>query len=71
MLANAVENKLRIKQVPVKVHYPESRDPVTGIRFFLGNLIFIVEEGFRYRFRIDLQIYARLIRTRIIFSKGG
>ena len=71
MLARVVENKLKVKQVPVKVHYPERRDIKSGVRFFLGNFIFIIEEGFRYRFGIDLQIYARLARTRLIFSKGG
>jgi len=71
MLSKAIENNLKIKQVPVKVHYPEKRDIKTGIRFFLGNFIFIVEEGFKYRFGIDLKIYERLVRTRFIFSKGG
>ena len=71
MLAAAIENKLKIKQVPVKVYYPEKRGSVTGIRFFLGNFLFIVEEGFKHRFDIDLRIYQRIVRTRLIFSKGG
>jgi len=71
MLAKVVENKLKVKQVPVKVHYPKIRNIKTGVRFFLGNFIFIIEEGFRYRFGIDLKIYERLLRTRFIFTKGG
>ncbi|NCO97354.1 MAG: hypothetical protein COY38_05180 [Candidatus Aenigmarchaeota archaeon CG_4_10_14_0_8_um_filter_37_24] len=71
MLAKAVENKLKIKQVPVKVHYSEKRDVKTGLRFFLGNFIFIIEEGFRYRFGVDLEIYGRLVKTRLVFSKEG
>lgn len=71
MLANAVKNKLKIKQVPVKVHYPKLRSGITGTRFFLGNFIYIIEEGFRYRFGVDLQIYVRLMKTGLIFSKEG
>ncbi len=71
MLAIAVENDLNIKQVPVKVHYPKKRGGITGIRFFLGNFIFIMEEGFKYRFGIKLKIYNNIVKTRFIFSKGG
>lgn len=71
MLAKAIKNNLKIKQVPVRVYYSEPRDVVGGARFFLGCFIFILEEGLRYRFGIDLQIYERLERTKLIFSKGG
>jgi len=71
MFAKAIENGLKIKQVSVKVHYPEKRDVVSGTRFVLGCFIFIVEEGLRYRFGIDLNIYPRLEKTRLIFTKGG
>ena len=71
MLSKVVENNLKIKQVPVKVHYPEKRGGITGIRFFLGNFIFIIEEGFKYRFGIELKIYQRIVNTKFIFSKGG
>ncbi|MBD3155882.1 MAG: glycosyltransferase [Candidatus Aenigmarchaeota archaeon] len=71
MLSKAVENNLKIKQVPVKVHYPEKRGGITGARFFLGNFIFIIEEGFKYKFGIELKIYQKIVNTRFIFSKGG
>lgn len=49
MLAKAVENGLRIKQVLVSVHYREKSGIRRGIRMVLGNLIFIVTEGIKYR----------------------
>ena len=70
MLAHVVEKGLKVKQVPVKVSYPHRRDVVKGSRFFLGCLIFIVEEGLRFRFGIDLKLYEKIKRTRIIFTKG-
>ena len=70
MLAHALENKLKIKQVPVRVHYPIPRSVVKGSRFFLGCLIFIFEEGLKYRFGIKLKVYERIEKTRLIFTKG-
>ena len=70
MLAHVLENGLKIKQVPVRVHYPYSRGVVKGSRFFLGCLIFIIEEGLKYRFGIELRFYERIERTRLIFTKG-
>lgn len=70
MLTYVLENKLRIKQVPVKVHYPHPRSMIKGSRFFLGCLIFIIEEGLKYRFGIGLRIYEKIERTRLIFTKG-
>jgi glycosyltransferase involved in cell wall biosynthesis len=71
MLSRVIEEGLKIKQVPVKVHYPEKRGGVTGLRFFLGNFIFILEEGLGYRFGVDMKIYEKLVNTKLIFSKGG
>ena len=70
MMANAIKNGLKIKQVPVKVHYKEKRDVITGSRFFLGCFVFIIEEGLKYRFGWDFSVYIHLARTRLIFSKG-
>ncbi|MEM5793091.1 MAG: glycosyltransferase family 2 protein [Candidatus Aenigmatarchaeota archaeon] len=71
MMANAIKSGLKIKQVPVKVYYKERRDIITGIRFFLGCLVFIVEEGIRFRFGWNFRVYVHLARTKLIFSKGG
>ncbi len=71
MLAKAVENELRVKQVPVRVHYKKPRDVIGGSRFFLGCFIFIIEEGLKHRFGWKLNVYSKLVRTRLIFSKGG
>ena len=54
MLIDALKYNLRIKQVPVSVKYKKRqgrRSIISGIRVVLGCLIFIVKEGFKYRFR--------------------
>lgn len=71
LLAKAVEAGLKIKQVPVRVHYTKKRNLRTGIRFFFGNFLYIIEEGFKYRYGFELKIYRRLVSTRLLFSKGG
>lgn len=52
MFIKAVRSKLRIKQVPVRVVYNEKRGVASGIRVVLGLMLFILEEGFKYRFGI-------------------
>lgn len=49
MLVDALKNGLRIKQVPVVVHYRRKSEVVRGIRVVLGVLIFIIREGVKYR----------------------
>jgi len=49
MLLNALKNKLKIKQVPVKVEYKGKRSIANGMRVVLGCLIFIIKEGVKYR----------------------
>jgi len=49
MLIEAIKNNLKIKQVPVTVEYKLKRGIVSGIRVFLGCLIFIIKEGVKYR----------------------
>jgi len=48
----ALKNKLRIKQVLVKVIYKRKSKVVRGIRVVAGVLIFIIREGFKYRLGI-------------------
>lgn len=50
MYIRALEYKLRVRQVPVKVHYKKKSRVGRGIRMVLGVLIFIVREGLKYRF---------------------
>jgi glycosyltransferase involved in cell wall biosynthesis len=71
MMIEAMKNSLRIKQVPVKVYYYNVRDIPTGIRFVSGNLIYIIESGLRQRFGIDLGIYKKIARLKLIFTKGS
>jgi glycosyltransferase involved in cell wall biosynthesis len=52
MLRDAVKNKLRIKQVPVKVVYGKRRVGKFAKMFF-GVLIFIVIEGIKFRLGIE------------------
>ncbi|MBI4010283.1 MAG: glycosyltransferase family 2 protein [Candidatus Aenigmarchaeota archaeon] len=52
MFVEAIKRKLRIKQVPVRVVYNEKRGVVVGSRVVLGLLLFILEEGFKYRLGI-------------------
>jgi len=52
MLIDALKNKLKIKQVPVSVKYKiehNKRNIIRGIRIVLGCLIFIFNEGIKYR----------------------
>lgn len=51
MLADAVKNKLKVIQVPVRVHYAK-RKIRKFAKMFFGVLIFILVEGFRYRLGI-------------------
>jgi glycosyltransferase involved in cell wall biosynthesis len=52
MLRDAVKNKLRIKQVPVKVIYRQ-RKIRKFARMFFGVLIFIIIEGLKFRIGIE------------------
>ena len=52
MFIEAVKRKLRIKQVPVRVVYKETRPVFNGIRVVGGLLLFILKEGFKYRLGI-------------------
>lgn len=54
MLAEALKNNFRIKQVPVKVHYHYIRSIPGGSRIVLGCWIFIIKRALRQRFRIKL-----------------
>jgi len=49
MLARAIQKKLKIKQVHVKVVYKEKSEIGRGIRMVAGILFFIVKEGLKYR----------------------
>jgi len=49
MLNTIVRNKMKIKQVPVKVIYKEKSKVTRGTRVVLGILIFILKEGLKYR----------------------
>jgi len=71
MMIEAMKKGLRIKQVPVKVYYYHVRDIPTGIRFVLGNLIYIIESGLRHRFKIDIGLYKAVSRLKLIFTKGS
>ncbi len=71
MMIEALKVGLRIKQVPVKVYYYGVRDIPTGTRFVLGNLIYIIESGLKYRYNIDLGIYKYLAKIKVIFTKGS
>lgn len=52
MFVEAVKRKLKIRQVPVRVVYKEKRAVLSGIRVVGGLLLFILKEGFKYRFGI-------------------
>lgn len=71
MMITALKNNLRIKQVPVRVFYYQVRDIPTGTRFVSGNLIYIIESGLKYRFNVDLKLYEKLERLKLIFTKGS
>lgn len=49
ILIDALKNKLKIEQVPVKVFYNKKSGIKRGIRVVLGVLIFIIKEGLKYR----------------------
>lgn len=52
MLIDALKHELKIKQVPVSVKYKKNhskRSIIRGVRVVLGCLIFIVNEGIKYR----------------------
>jgi glycosyltransferase involved in cell wall biosynthesis len=49
ILADAIKNNLRIKQIPVKVFYHKVSKIPRGIRVVLGVLIFIILEGIKYK----------------------
>ncbi len=51
ILAEAVEKKLKIQQIPVKVKYKELSGILRGIKMVLGVLIFIIKEGVKYRMK--------------------
>jgi glycosyltransferase involved in cell wall biosynthesis len=52
MIADAVRNGLRIRQVPVRIFYRHKSKVPRGIRVVLGVLIFIITEGIKYRLGI-------------------
>jgi glycosyltransferase involved in cell wall biosynthesis len=52
MLASAIKNRLRIRQVKVSVFYKEKSRIERGIRIVFGVLIFIISEGLKYRLGI-------------------
>ena len=49
MLVEVLRCRLRIKQVPVTVIYKYKRSIFNGLRTGLGVLVFIIEEGIKYR----------------------
>lgn len=51
ILAEAIEKKLKIVQIPVNVKYKMRSGIIRGIRIVLGVLIFILKEGIKYRFK--------------------
>ncbi len=54
MLAEALKNKFRIKQVPVKVHYHYIRSVPVGTRIVLGCWLFIMRRALKQRFGIKM-----------------
>lgn len=50
LFIQALKEKLGIKQVPVKVFYKRKSGIIRGVRVVLGVLIFILEEGIKFRF---------------------
>lgn len=49
ILIGALKNNLRIKQVPVKVHYHRKSGVGRGIKIVGGVLLYIIKEGLKYR----------------------
>jgi len=70
MMIDAMRNNLRIKQVPVRVFYYDVRDIPTGIRYVLGNLIYIIQTGLRLKYGIEIRLYRQLERLKWIFTKA-
>jgi glycosyltransferase involved in cell wall biosynthesis len=71
MMVEVLKNNFKLRQVPVKVFYHRVRDIPTGTRFVFGNLIYIIEAGLKFRFGIELKIYEKVERMKLIFTKGG
>jgi hypothetical protein len=69
MMIAAMKNNLRIKQVPVKVFYYDVRDIPTGVRFVLGNLIYIIENGLIKKSK--MRVYKKMQKLKWIFTKGS
>jgi glycosyltransferase involved in cell wall biosynthesis len=53
MLASAVKNNLRIKQVLVNVNYKKISGVMRGMKTVLGVIIFIFKEGIKYRMGLE------------------
>jgi len=53
MLASAVENNLKIKQVFVNVNYKKISGIKRGIKTVLGVFVYIFKEGIKYRLNIS------------------
>ncbi len=53
MLASAIENKLKISQVKVRINYHHISGIPRGVRIVLGLLIFIIRKGLKYRLGYD------------------
>jgi glycosyltransferase involved in cell wall biosynthesis len=49
ILSDAIKNRIRVKQVPVKVFYHKKSGIKRGIRVVLGVLIFILKEGLKHK----------------------
>ncbi|MEM5794238.1 MAG: glycosyltransferase family 2 protein [Candidatus Aenigmatarchaeota archaeon] len=49
LFIQALKNRLKIKQVPVKVLYKKKSGIIRGVRVVLGVLIFIIKEGIKFR----------------------
>ncbi|MEM5843956.1 MAG: glycosyltransferase family 2 protein [Candidatus Aenigmatarchaeota archaeon] len=49
LFIQALKNRLKIKQVPVKVLYKKKSGIIRGVRVVLGVLIFILKEGIKFR----------------------
>lgn len=53
MLASAVKNNLKIKQVAVNVNYKKISSVRRGVKTVLGVFIFILREGIKYRMGLE------------------
>ncbi len=59
ILAEAVEKRLKIKQIPVKVKYHNISGIFRGVRIVLGVSIFIILKGIEYRFKKILGVFSK------------